>query len=115
MLDTLLRLAGISAASAAATVMIVAGGPLLANDANVVRQAGNEFDPGELSVPVGAVVEFVNDDTVAHNVFSRTLNNEFQLSLMAPGSTAQRRFARAGRVEVRCAVHPRMRLIVTVE
>ena len=114
MLSTLLRLAGISAASAIATVAVVAWSPLAAQD-NVVRQAGNAFEPGEMTVPAGTVVQFLNNDTVAHNVFSRTLNNEFQLSLIPPGASGQHRFARAGVVEVRCAVHPRMRLNVTVE
>ena len=39
---------------------------------------------------------------------------EFDLRRQAPGSSSTVPFAKAGQGEVRCSIHPKMKLIVTV-
>jgi plastocyanin len=66
-------------------------------------------------VKVGDTVVFKNDDKVTHHVYSATAGQEFNLTTQTAGKDATRTFTKAGRVEVRCGLHPGMRLAVTVE
>lgn len=99
-----LALAGASAAS------VVAAAPGTVQ----VRQSGSVFQPGVLTVAAGTRVVFVNDDTLAHNVYARSAGQSFNLGMVPPGGTSEQLFVQAGQFDIRCAVHPRMRLAVTV-
>jgi plastocyanin len=82
---------------------------------HVVGQKGKQFSVGALRIKRGESIQFVNDDTVTHNVFSKSEANPFNLKLQPPGDAQAVRFARPGTAVVRCAIHPMMRLEVTVE
>lgn len=86
----------------------------LADDVRV-GQAGKAFTPGEVAISPGDQVIFVNDDTIDHNVFSRSEGAKFNLKLQKPGEEKARTFETPGRHTVRCAIHPKMRLTVVVE
>jgi plastocyanin len=60
-------------------------------------------------------LSFQNDDDVTHHIYSSTKGQEFDLDTVAPGKSGSHTFAKAGRVDVRCGLHPGMRLVVTVE
>jgi plastocyanin len=81
----------------------------------LVTQKGRLFTPGSLTVKAGEEVLFQNDDNVSHHVYSSTDGNEFSLDTMKPGQKAGHTFAAKGRVDVRCGLHPGMRLVLTVE
>jgi plastocyanin len=80
-----------------------------------VSQKGQQFAPVELKVRAGDQVVFRNDDDVTHNVFSNTEGSAFNVKLQEPGSKNPVAFERAGVVEVRCAIHPKMKLRIVVE
>jgi plastocyanin len=80
----------------------------------VVGQKGALFSPGKMNVSVGDVVVFKNDDGVTHHIYSSTKGQEFNLETTAPGQDVRHTFAKAGRVDIRCGLHPGMRLVVTV-
>ena len=80
-----------------------------------VAQKGRLFAPGALTVKAGDVLVFQNDDDVTHHVYSSTKGQEFDLKTIPPGEKSTQAFARKGRVDVRCGLHPGMRLVVTVE
>lgn len=82
---------------------------------HVVGQLGKQFSAAQVTLKRGEAIQFVNDDTVTHNVFSKSEANPFNLKLQPPGDAQLVRFARPGTVVVRCAIHPMMRLEVTVE
>jgi plastocyanin len=82
---------------------------------HAVSQKGARFAPLELSVRAGDCVVFRNDDDVTHNVFSKTPGAEFNVKLQEPGSESPVVMERPGTVDVRCAIHPRMRLRVEVK
>ena len=82
---------------------------------HVVGQQGRLFSPGKLTVKAGAVVSFLNDDNVTHHVYSSTKGYEFNIATMAPRQSGTHTFAKRGRVDVRCGLHPGMRLVVVVE
>lgn len=88
--------------------------PALAED-HVVSQKGKLFQPEAIRVKVGDRVLFNNDDEITHNVFSRAAGNSFNVGIQQPGSSSPVTFQEAGSVEVRCAIHPSMKLTIQVE
>ena len=87
-------------------------GALAANQ--MIHQQGRVFGPDNISVKKGEALTFVNDDTVPHNIISTSKGNEFNLGSQAPGSSTDVTFKEAGDVQVICAIHPRMKLMVKV-
>jgi plastocyanin len=81
---------------------------------HVVTQKNKQFMPGEITIGVGDSLSFVNDDSVTHNVFSRSDGFGFNLKLQSPGKVHAVPFGKAGTAEVRCAFHPTMKLRVVV-
>jgi len=79
-----------------------------------VSQKDKKFAPNKLTVQRGDSVVFVNDDPVVHNVFSQTPGFEFNLKRQPVGSSGTVTFNRTGVAEVRCAIHPGMKLSITV-
>jgi plastocyanin len=81
---------------------------------HVVNQVDKQFAMAELTVKVGESVEFKNVDKVAHNVMSRSKGNTFNLGSQKPGDTSSHTFETAGKVKVRCAIHPKMKMTINV-
>ncbi|MFC3229075.1 plastocyanin/azurin family copper-binding protein [Marinibaculum pumilum] len=79
-----------------------------------VRQKGSTFDQEKVTVRVGEEIVFLNDDRVAHNVMSASGGNKFNLGLQKPGDSQAIAFEKAGRVDVRCAIHPKMKMVIEV-
>ncbi|HXI11623.1 MAG TPA: hypothetical protein VNM92_03130 [Thermoanaerobaculia bacterium] len=70
--------------------------------------------PHVLAVPVGSTVDFPNDDPVAHNLFSLSPGNSFDIGLQRRGSGKSEKFETPGTVNVYCNVHPNMSAIIYV-
>src|SRR5262249_20723457 len=81
---------------------------------HTVSQKGKKFSVSEITVKKGDKVLFVNDDNVAHNIFSTTAGNEFNLGSQAAGSSAPVTFDKTGDIDVLCAIHPLMKMKVKV-
>lgn len=79
-----------------------------------VGQAGKAFNPGALQVKVGDSVKFNNDDTVAHAVLVKG-PQETNLGQIKPGDAKSVSFDQAGTYDVKCAIHPKMKLAITVQ
>lgn len=103
----------ISVRIATVALLCLAGTAALAADVRV-SQKDKAFDPGRVTVTAGQSITFRNDDEVAHNVMSRSSGNRFNLKLQRPGEETRVTFETPGAVEVRCAIHPRMKLTVEV-
>ena len=99
---------------AAAVAAILSAGPALAAEIEVT-QKGKEFSTNTITAKVGDVIVFHNDDQVAHNVHSSTDGHRFNLGLQQPGDSARLELADDGTIAIRCAVHPKMKLNVTVK
>ena len=82
---------------------------------HVITQKDKAFSATELTVKPGDTIVFKNDDDVTHNVFSQTAGFEFNSKTQAPGAEASVSFDKTGTVEVRCAIHPKMKAIVHVQ
>lgn len=81
----------------------------------VVDQKDRKFSMTEVTIKPGESITFQNSDEVAHNVFSVTPNLEFEIRRQAPGEKSTIVFPKEGVVEVRCSIHPRMKMLVTVK
>jgi len=79
-----------------------------------LSQKLRQFQPRVLPVVVGTTVEFPNDDTIFHNVFSLSKTKPFDLGLYEPGHTASVLLDRTGLVKVYCNVHPDMNASIVV-
>jgi plastocyanin len=71
------------------------------------------FVPASLTVPAGATVRFVNDDTEAHTVTAT--DRTFDSAGLDTGDAWTHRFATPGTFAYFCAMHPYMhgRIVVT--
>ena len=81
---------------------------------HVVAQKGKAFSMKKLSVKLGDSVKFVNEDPFSHNVFSLSDTKSFDLGSYGQGGSKSIVFDKAGTVEVECAVHPDMKLVIEV-
>jgi plastocyanin len=97
-----------------ATVAATIGLPAKADDADVL-QIKQAFDPGAYETKVGAAVVFLNADDVNHNlqrVAPDGVKTDFGVE--KPGESTKIVFESAGVYSIICAIHPRMKMKVTV-
>ena len=73
-----------------------------------IRQSDLKFRPQHSVVLVGSTVTFSNEDREVHNIFSKSLSNQFNLGAMASGSFKTVEFTQAGPVVLRCNMHKDM-------
>ncbi len=96
---------------------VVAGGVGALRAARVagVSQKDRMFQPDTLVLDRGDVVEMVNDDApLLHHAYVATPEFSFDSGEQLPGSRTEIRFTVPGTFTVRCAIHPKMHLVVTV-
>lgn len=81
----------------------------------VVTQKDKKFSQDEITIAVGDTIVFKNADDTAHNVFSSSEATKFNLGMQKQGTESKYMFTKAGEGEIRCAIHPKMKLKVTVK
>jgi plastocyanin len=79
-----------------------------------LNQRNERFEPHVLAITTGSIVEFPNNDTTYHNVFSFSRARTFDLGRYKPGRTGTVRFDRAGVVPVFCDIHSHMSAYILV-
>jgi plastocyanin len=93
-------------------LLAFAGGATAAE--HMVTQKNKAFDKTALTIKAGDKVSFRNDDPFVHNVFSLTEPGSFDLGTYAQGQAKGQVFAKDGKFEIECAIHPEMKLLLTV-
>jgi len=72
-----------------------------------------------LEVNLGDVIRFRNNDEITHNVYSISSGNEFEIKVQRPGETGvvaiDPKKHKKGKMEVECAIHPQMKLLVNIK
>ena len=77
-------------------------------------QRNETFLPHVLAVDTGTLVDFPNNDSTYHNVFSLSKAKRFDLGRYARGKSKSVRFDRPGVVRVFCDIHSHMSAFVLV-
>ncbi|MEO8484120.1 MAG: hypothetical protein ABI634_18050 [Acidobacteriota bacterium] len=77
-------------------------------------QRDEQFMPRLLAITTGSTVEFPNNDTTFHNVFSLSRTRTFDLGRYPPGRNGAIRFERPGIVPVFCDIHSHMSAYILV-
>lgn len=81
---------------------------------HVIGQKGKAFSTKTIQAKVGDKLVFRNDDSFHHNVFSLSDTQSFDLGSFGQGVAREVRLNKAGTLEIECAIHPEMKLIVEV-
>jgi len=79
-----------------------------------ITQKGRMFSVADITIKTGDTLVFFNDDNVAHNIYSESPGNDFNLGSQAPGSSVPVTFDKSGEVDIQCAIHPLMKMKVKV-
>lgn len=98
----------------AVAMAFLAGGTLAFAAEKTITQKGKQFSEKEVAIKKGDTLVFVNDDNIAHNVMSSTPGNTFNLGSQAPGKSTPVTFDKSGSIQVICAIHPGMKMLVKV-
>jgi plastocyanin len=91
---------------------MLAAGATFADDAHTIVQQGRTFRPGEVTINKGESLTFTNNDEFIHQIYVAGL---FDTDERAPGQNLTESFPTTGTFEVRCHIHPKMKLVVHVK
>lgn len=80
-----------------------------------VTQKDKKFNQKALALKTGDSISFKNEDAFAHNIFSLSDTKTFDLGSYPQGQAKSVVFDKPGTVEVECAIHPDMKLVVEVK
>lgn len=69
-------------------------------------QRGQAFAPRVLAVPIGATVEFPNDDPVLHEIMCLSKVGRFDFGRRGRGEHPSVAFSKAGLARIFCDIHP---------
>ena len=84
-------------------------------DNHTVSQVKKTFSVPVVKAKVGDTIEFRNDDDFAHNVFSLSDAQSFDLGSYKKGEVRSVKLAQEGVIEVECAIHPDMKMKIEVK
>jgi plastocyanin len=80
-----------------------------------IIQKRRSFGAPELAINTGDSLVFVNGDPYAHNVYSRAPKGWLDLGIQEEGDSMAVVFDTAGTFDIRCRIHPKMRMMVSVQ
>ena len=91
--------------------LLVAASAAQAADVKV-EQKGRAFRPNDIAIARGQAVTFTNADSFIHQIY---VDGLFDSEEQAPGQNLNETFPNAGTFQVRCHIHPTMRMTVHVK
>jgi plastocyanin len=86
-----------------------------AEDSRAIVQMGRAFHPGETTIARGETLIFSNHDDFIHQIYVASNAMSFDSAEQSPGQNVEVTFPATGTFEVRCHIHPKMRLVVHVK
>ena len=88
--------------------------PAVAADAadTIIVQKGRVFRPGEVTINRGESLTFTNEDSFIHQIY---VDGQFDTEEKGPGENINQTFLRSGTFQVRCHIHPTMKMTVHVK
>lgn len=94
--------------------LFVAVTPAFAAD-HVIVQKGRQFRPAEIDIAKGDSLTVTNDDEFIHQIYATGPGFSFDSDEREPGQNITESFTASGTFEVRCHIHPKMKLVVHVK
>ena len=80
-----------------------------------IDQHGLRFSLQSVSIKTGDTLHFHNSDDVIHNIMVLDADDDAKdEGLQKPGEVITAKFEKAGEYQVRCAIHPKMKMTVVV-
>ena len=80
-----------------------------------ISQHERTFNRAALAVALGDVVHFDNNDEFIHQIYIESPDFNFDSAESYPGDTIDVAFTKTGLFAVRCHIHPKMLMQVTVK
>jgi plastocyanin len=80
-----------------------------------ISQHNRAFNMKEITIGLGDVVHFDNDDDFIHQIYIDSPDFNFDSEESYPGNAIDVKFTKSGTYWVRCHIHPKMLLGVTVQ
>jgi plastocyanin len=94
----------------ATCILLLGLAPAQAADLRIV-QKGRTFRPADITIAPGQTLTFTNEDSFIHQIY---VDGLFDSNEKAPGENLNETFPKAGTFQVRCHIHPTMRMTVQV-
>ena len=85
---------------------------MAADAAHTVSQKGRAFRPTEVAINRSESLTFTNEDSFIHQIY---VDGLFDSEEKAPGENLNETFPNTGTFQVRCHIHPTMRMTVHVK
>ena len=82
---------------------------------HVISQKNRTYAPGKIEINKGESVTFLNDDVFLHNAILEDERMSFDSGSMEEGESLTVKFKKTGTFNVKCAIHPKMNLEVSVK
>jgi len=96
-------------------LVLLAGPAFAADEAHTIVQKGRTFRPAEVSINRGESLTFTNNDEFIHQIYVQAPGFAFDSDERNPGQDITETFTAPGTFEVRCHIHPKMKLVVHVK
>lgn len=97
----------------AAVLGLIAGMSTAALAATAISQKDKSFSQDNVAIKAGDKLSFVNDDTVTHDISVRTPGGASRPGVVEkPGDELELAFDEVGTYQVRCLIHPKMKMTV---
>lgn len=98
----------------AAVAALAVAGSAAASGEHVIGQKNKAFTTQKIKAKVGEKLVFKNDDAFAHNIMSLSDAQSFDLGTFGQGQARTVTLAKDGTLEIECAIHPEMKMVVEV-
>ena len=79
-----------------------------------IAQKNRQFAKDKVSIVAGDTLRFTNEDEFLHQIYASSPGMKFDSDEQAPGDIVDVKFPNPGEFDVRCGIHPRMLLHVSV-
>jgi plastocyanin len=96
----------------AALILAGGGAAFAADPGHTIAQSGRAFHPTDVTINRGESLTFTNNDEFIHQIYATGL---FDSEEKGPGENLTETFTQTGTFEVRCHIHPKMKLVVHVK
>jgi len=96
-------------------LLLLSTAAFAADEAHTIVQKGRAFRPAEVSINRGESLTFTNNDDFIHQIYVQSAGFSFDTDEKNPGQDITETFTAPGTFEVRCHIHPKMKLVVRVK